>query len=174
MPVQNLKAQIAHLPEQPGVYLYANAAGARRWGRGRQEILGVTWQELDLPAAARDALGQLGEDLFHFLAVEYLWRRHALAYHAGRLLTLVRAPTDVDALAPPLAGSGEGSVVRHPAAPPRLASFANALMRSGSLCIQRAPSARYSTAPSTRSSSSGPSFHGESARTVVTSRFAQL
>ena len=27
MPVQNLKAQIAHLPEQPGVYLYANAAG---------------------------------------------------------------------------------------------------------------------------------------------------
>jgi excinuclease ABC subunit C len=27
MPVQNLKAQIAHLPEQPGVYLYANRAG---------------------------------------------------------------------------------------------------------------------------------------------------
>src|SRR5262245_45996438 len=27
MPVQNLKSQIAHLPEQPGVYLYANAAG---------------------------------------------------------------------------------------------------------------------------------------------------
>jgi excinuclease ABC subunit C len=27
MPVQNLKAQIAHLPEQPGVYLYANGAG---------------------------------------------------------------------------------------------------------------------------------------------------
>jgi excinuclease ABC subunit C len=27
MPVQNLKAQIAHLPEQPGVYLYANSAG---------------------------------------------------------------------------------------------------------------------------------------------------
>jgi excinuclease ABC subunit C len=27
MPVQNLKAQIAHLPEQPGVYLFANAAG---------------------------------------------------------------------------------------------------------------------------------------------------
>lgn len=27
MPVQNLKAQIAHLPEQPGVYLYANHAG---------------------------------------------------------------------------------------------------------------------------------------------------
>src|SRR5258707_12593862 len=27
MPVRNLKAQIARLPEQPGVYLYANAAG---------------------------------------------------------------------------------------------------------------------------------------------------
>src|SRR5205085_10176946 len=27
MPVQNLKAQIAHLPEQPGVYLYANSDG---------------------------------------------------------------------------------------------------------------------------------------------------
>src|SRR4026209_1738768 len=27
MPVQNLKAQIAHLPEQPGVYLFANEAG---------------------------------------------------------------------------------------------------------------------------------------------------
>jgi excinuclease ABC subunit C len=27
MPVQNLKSQIAHLPEQPGVYLYANEAG---------------------------------------------------------------------------------------------------------------------------------------------------
>jgi excinuclease ABC subunit C len=27
MPVQNLKTQIAHLPEQPGVYLYANEAG---------------------------------------------------------------------------------------------------------------------------------------------------
>jgi excinuclease ABC subunit C len=27
MPVRNLKAQIAHLPEQPGVYLYANRAG---------------------------------------------------------------------------------------------------------------------------------------------------
>jgi len=27
MPVENLKAQIAHLPEQPGVYLYANHAG---------------------------------------------------------------------------------------------------------------------------------------------------
>ncbi len=27
MPVENLKAQIAHLPEQPGVYLYANRAG---------------------------------------------------------------------------------------------------------------------------------------------------
>ena len=27
MPVQDLKAQIAHLPEQPGVYLYANQAG---------------------------------------------------------------------------------------------------------------------------------------------------
>jgi excinuclease ABC subunit C len=27
MPVQNLKTQIAHLPEQPGVYLYANATG---------------------------------------------------------------------------------------------------------------------------------------------------
>jgi excinuclease ABC subunit C len=27
MPVQNLKAQIARLPEQPGVYLYGNAAG---------------------------------------------------------------------------------------------------------------------------------------------------
>ena len=27
MPVQHLKAQIAHLPEQPGVYLYANRAG---------------------------------------------------------------------------------------------------------------------------------------------------
>jgi excinuclease ABC subunit C len=27
MPVQNLKAQITHLPEQPGVYLYANRAG---------------------------------------------------------------------------------------------------------------------------------------------------
>jgi excinuclease ABC subunit C len=27
MPVQNLKAQISHLPEQPGVYLYANGAG---------------------------------------------------------------------------------------------------------------------------------------------------
>src|SRR5437762_12214690 len=27
MPVQNLKSQIAHLPEQPGVYLYANQAG---------------------------------------------------------------------------------------------------------------------------------------------------
>jgi excinuclease ABC subunit C len=27
MPVQNLKTQIAHLPEQPGVYLYANQAG---------------------------------------------------------------------------------------------------------------------------------------------------
>jgi excinuclease ABC subunit C len=27
MPVQNLKSQITHLPEQPGVYLYANAAG---------------------------------------------------------------------------------------------------------------------------------------------------
>src|SRR5438034_11830029 len=27
MPVQNLKSQIAHLPEQPGVYVYANQAG---------------------------------------------------------------------------------------------------------------------------------------------------
>jgi excinuclease ABC subunit C len=27
MPVQNLKSQIARLPEQPGVYLYANDAG---------------------------------------------------------------------------------------------------------------------------------------------------
>src|SRR6059058_3048303 len=27
MPVQNLKTQITHLPEQPGVYLYANQAG---------------------------------------------------------------------------------------------------------------------------------------------------
>ena len=27
MPVQNLKAQIAHLPEQPGVYLFADATG---------------------------------------------------------------------------------------------------------------------------------------------------
>ena len=27
MPVQNLKSQIAHLPEQPGVYLFANEAG---------------------------------------------------------------------------------------------------------------------------------------------------
>src|SRR3954447_3595461 len=27
MPVQNLKAQISHLPEQPGVYLYFNAEG---------------------------------------------------------------------------------------------------------------------------------------------------
>src|SRR4051812_7685355 len=27
MPVQNLKAQISHLPEQPGVYLFANAEG---------------------------------------------------------------------------------------------------------------------------------------------------
>src|SRR5512134_1401882 len=27
MPIGNLKAQIARLPEQPGVYLYANAAG---------------------------------------------------------------------------------------------------------------------------------------------------
>ena len=27
MPIQDLKAQIAHLPEQPGVYLYANQAG---------------------------------------------------------------------------------------------------------------------------------------------------
>jgi excinuclease ABC subunit C len=27
MPVQNLKTQIAHLPEQPGVYLYANRTG---------------------------------------------------------------------------------------------------------------------------------------------------
>src|SRR6187397_652857 len=27
MPLQDLKAQIAHLPEQPGVYLYANRAG---------------------------------------------------------------------------------------------------------------------------------------------------
>src|SRR6266699_1094296 len=27
MPVQNLKAQIAHLPEQPGVYLWGNGAG---------------------------------------------------------------------------------------------------------------------------------------------------
>src|SRR4026209_652291 len=27
MPVQNLKAQIAHLPEQPGVYLFANEVG---------------------------------------------------------------------------------------------------------------------------------------------------
>ena len=27
MPLQNLKAQIAHLPEQPGVYLFANEAG---------------------------------------------------------------------------------------------------------------------------------------------------
>jgi excinuclease ABC subunit C len=27
MPVQNLKVQIAHLPEQPGVYLYANSVG---------------------------------------------------------------------------------------------------------------------------------------------------
>src|SRR5919106_2051165 len=27
MPVQNLKSQIAHLPEQPGVYLFANADG---------------------------------------------------------------------------------------------------------------------------------------------------
>jgi excinuclease ABC subunit C len=27
MPVQNLKSQIAHLPEQPGVYLYANRTG---------------------------------------------------------------------------------------------------------------------------------------------------
>src|SRR3954465_34643 len=27
MPVQNLKSQIAHLPEQPGVYLYFDRAG---------------------------------------------------------------------------------------------------------------------------------------------------
>src|SRR5512136_170883 len=27
MPIQNLKAQIARLPEQPGVYLFFNAAG---------------------------------------------------------------------------------------------------------------------------------------------------
>src|SRR5512139_3155514 len=27
MPIQDLKAQIARLPEQPGVYLYFNAAG---------------------------------------------------------------------------------------------------------------------------------------------------
>src|SRR5678815_3032810 len=27
MPVQNLKAQMSHLPEQPGVYLFANGAG---------------------------------------------------------------------------------------------------------------------------------------------------
>jgi excinuclease ABC subunit C len=27
MPVQNLKSQIAHLPEQPGVYLFSNETG---------------------------------------------------------------------------------------------------------------------------------------------------
>jgi excinuclease ABC subunit C len=27
MPVQNLKSQIAHLPEQPGVYLFSNEDG---------------------------------------------------------------------------------------------------------------------------------------------------
>ncbi|RPJ83710.1 MAG: nucleotide excision repair endonuclease, partial [Acidobacteria bacterium] len=27
MPIQELKAQIARLPEQPGVYLFSNAAG---------------------------------------------------------------------------------------------------------------------------------------------------
>ena len=27
MPIQDLKAQIARLPEQPGVYLYANREG---------------------------------------------------------------------------------------------------------------------------------------------------
>src|SRR5438067_11313806 len=41
MPVQSLKSQIAHLPEQPGVYVYANQAGETiyvgkaRWLRDR-------------------------------------------------------------------------------------------------------------------------------------------
>ena len=48
MPIQDLKAQIARLPEQPGVYLYSNGAG---------ETLDPLWPMLPLASGGTVGAG---------------------------------------------------------------------------------------------------------------------
>src|SRR5215211_6136950 len=55
---------LVYLCDRSGTILYANLAGARRWGRERGEILGMTWQELGLPDDVADALARQRDAVF--------------------------------------------------------------------------------------------------------------
>ncbi|MHC5537504.1 PAS domain-containing sensor histidine kinase [Singulisphaera rosea] len=42
-------SDLVYLCDRNGTFLYANPDGARQWGKDRDEILGMNWQELGLP-----------------------------------------------------------------------------------------------------------------------------
>lgn len=53
-----------YLCDRSGTILYVNASAARHWGRDREEMLGMTWQELGVPAATINTLTLQREAVF--------------------------------------------------------------------------------------------------------------
>ncbi|WP_406699337.1 PAS domain-containing protein [Singulisphaera sp. Ch08] len=53
-----------YLCDRPGTILYVNVPGALHWGRERDELLGMTWQELGLPFATTEAMRLQRESVF--------------------------------------------------------------------------------------------------------------
>jgi two-component system NtrC family sensor kinase len=57
-------ADCVYICDRTGTILYVNAPGARHWGRERDDILGMTWQELGFPVATAEAMRRQFESVF--------------------------------------------------------------------------------------------------------------
>jgi PAS domain S-box-containing protein len=55
---------LVYLCDRPGTFLYANNAGARHWGKTRDELLGMAWHELNLPADVLATLSAQRQSVF--------------------------------------------------------------------------------------------------------------
>ena len=53
-----------YLCDRAGTILYVNVPAARHWGREREEMLGLNWQDLGLPAATLETLNRQAEMVF--------------------------------------------------------------------------------------------------------------
>lgn len=75
---------------------------------------------VNLPPDAVTALEEIGEALVQLLLFEYLRRFHPLLLQLGRLLTIVQSPVDRNDVSNAIVGADGNTVLRYPAAPPRL------------------------------------------------------
>ena len=56
VPMLAASSDLVYLCDRQGTILYANLAGATRWGLKRDQILGMSWQQLGAPADVVETL----------------------------------------------------------------------------------------------------------------------